>query len=130
MPFPDPLVEQGHQGRVVNSKHFSRWGLDIDREVCRVGKKRSYTGRDALRFGQIRRFRSAVRMAEPRAVQQHLFLLAPRQIGETFGPSGTPESEEAVAVHACKPNERLLQFLAAHALDRIAPEAVYFSDDT
>jgi hypothetical protein len=69
-------------------------------------------------------------MAKARAVQQHLFLLPPGQVRESLGCSGTLESKEAVAVDTSKPNERLLQLLAAHALNRIAPEAIYFPDNT
>jgi hypothetical protein len=52
-----------------------------------------------------------------------------RQIGELLGTTGTPEREEAVSIEAGKPHERLLQLLAPHALDRIAPEALDVSDD-
>jgi hypothetical protein len=68
-------------------------------------------------------------MAEPRAIQEHLSLLASREIGEPLGAAGTLEGEEAVAVDPGGPDESLLQLFAAHALDRIAPEAVDVTDD-
>src|SRR5262245_44122399 len=69
-------------------------------------------------------------MAEARSIQQHIFLLPPGQVREALGRGGAPESKEAVAVDTREPNEGLFQFLAAHAFDRIAPEAVYCSHDT
>src|SRR5258706_5774462 len=130
MLISDPIFEQADQCGIIDPEHFSRWRLDIDGESRCVGKKRVYTRRHALSLPQIGRFCSSVRMAEARSIQQHLFLLPPGQVREALGRSRAPESKEAVAVDTREPNEGLFQFLAAHAFDRIAPEAVYLSHDT
>jgi hypothetical protein len=66
-------------------------------------------------------------MAKPGAIQQQLFLLPSGQVRESLRTSGTPESKEAIAVDTRKAEERLFQLLAAHAFNRIAPEAVDLS---
>src|SRR5271165_4562043 len=66
-------------------------------------------------------------MAKPGAIQQQLFVLPSGQVRESLRTSGTPESKEAIAVDTRKAEERLFQLLAAHAFNRIAPEAVYLS---
>src|SRR6266478_7028488 len=99
-------------------------------ELRRIGEQRGQAGRDALRFGQIGGLGRLVRMAEAWAIEDHLFLLPSRQEWETRGAGRTPDGVEAVAIDAGKPDIGLRQLLAAHALDRIAPEAIDPSDET
>ena len=121
--------EHARQGGVVDSHHLARWRLDLHGEIRRIGWQRIQVGRERLRFLQIGRLGGLLRIAKPGPIQEHLSLLASRQIGEALGAAGTFEGEETITVDAGKPDEGLLQLLAAHALDRIAPEALDPSDD-
>src|SRR5260221_5009906 len=98
MKTPDPLIELPAWRGIIDREYLSRWRLDIDGEVHRVGKKWVYARRQALSLPQIGRFCSSVCIAEARSVEQHLFLLSPGQVRKALGRSGAPESKEAVAV--------------------------------
>jgi hypothetical protein len=118
------LLAEDVEKRWVHREHVSRWRLDVHHELRRIGVKRSGTGRDAFCFGQIDGLRRLFRMTESRAIEEHLSLLPPRQVGEPLGTVRAFEGEESIAVDPGEPEVRHLQHLTAHALDRIAPEAV------
>ena len=62
-------------------------------------------------------------------MEQHVRLLARRQIGKSGWGGGALKGVEAIAVDAREADESALHPLAAHALDGIAPNALDMSDD-
>src|SRR5215217_7365644 len=69
-------------------------------------------------------------MPKPWTIPEQLFLLPPRQVGKSFWAGRTLEGKVAVAIDPGKTHEGFLQLLAAHALDRIASEAIDCSNYT
>jgi hypothetical protein len=59
-----------------------------------------------------------------------LTLIASGEKRKSFWTGRTFESKKPVAVNSRVASEDLVQLFAAHALDRIAPKAFDFSDDT
>src|SRR5512132_2135238 len=64
------------------------------------------------------------------AISQHGFLFPSGQVGESFRGRRITKGVEAIPVDARKPDEGLLQLFPMHTLDRIAPQALDFSDGT
>src|SRR5262249_7664155 len=84
---------------------------------------------EALRLGKIGRPRRFGGVLEARPIEDHLLLFATGQVRETDGRRGAPKSVEAVAIDAGEADIGLAQFLAAHTLDRITPDAIHPSDE-
>src|SRR5215207_3109857 len=116
--------------RLLSSLIPSPSMLDVHAQVFWIGVHRVYTRLNKLCFGQVGRLRSLVRIPKPWTIPEQLFLLPPRQVGESFWSGRTLEGKVAVAIDPGEPHEGFLQLLAAHALDRIAPEAIDLSNNT
>ena len=67
-------------------------------------------------------------MAKARAVLQQPSLFTRRQVGKPPGTGRTADGKKPVAIDAGESHKRLVQLLPAHALDRVAPKTVHFSD--
>src|SRR6516225_1115910 len=63
-------------------------------------------------------------MAKARSIEQHLMRFPSRQIREPDRRGRTLEGKQPVAPDAREGSENFRQLLAAHALDRISPDAV------
>src|SRR2546430_13128916 len=68
-------------------------------------------------------------MAKARAIQQHLVPLSPCEERKPRRRSRALESIEPVAVNARIASENCRQFLPAHTLNRIAPDAFHLTND-
>src|SRR6266545_818497 len=73
--------------------------------------------------------RRFVGLPKPGAIPQQFVLFPCRQVRKSFRTRRTPEREEAVAINSGETCEGFCQLLTAHALDRIAPEALHCSDN-
>lgn len=69
-------------------------------------------------------------MAEPRLIEQHPLLFPAREVWKPFRRDRTPESIEPIAIDTCEADVGCVEFLAAHALDRVAPEAFHIANHT
>src|SRR6266536_3306064 len=68
-------------------------------------------------------------MTESRPISQHLALFPSGQVWKSLWTGRTLEGKKAITVDSRVPREHLVQLLAAHAFDRIAPKAFHCSDD-
>src|SRR5882724_999789 len=123
----DLAAQHLDQNRIIDRERFSLRSFNIDHELRNVGGER--TRAEAVRLGQIHGSRSFIRITKPGSILQKSSLLARREIRKSRRACRTFEGENAVAVNSGVTCKRFLQFLATHALDGIAPEAFYFSDD-
>src|SRR5436190_14760238 len=123
----DVCPEHFDQSGIINPKRLSVWSLNIDHQLFEIGRERIRVF--ALCLGQIDRAGGFVRKSEARTILQQLSLLASCQVWESLVIRRASEGKEAIAIDSRITRKSFIQLFAAHALNRVTPEAVNFSDD-
>src|SRR5207244_7673044 len=110
-----------------NCESFSIRRFDIDHQLRRAGGNRIRV----MLFGFVRIdwSRGFFRIAKARTVTNQLALIPSGKKRKALWIGRTGESKKAVAVNSGVTGEQFVQFLAAHAFDRITPETFDCSDD-
>src|SRR5687768_1028821 len=130
MRIAEALAEHAEQRRVVYCHQLSRGQLYIHHQVREIRVHGCHPGAQALCFSEIDGLDGLVRIKKSGATPKHLFLLPSRQKRKSFLTGRTLKSEQAITVKSGESHERLVQFFATHALHRIAPKGINFSQDT
>ena len=125
-----PFGQLLEQSRVVDRQHLPRRGLDIERKVGRVRTDGIEDRRQFLRLGEVGGLRGLLRIAKAGSLQHHLVRFAPRQVGKPDRSGGALECEQPVTLDPGEGGEDFRQLFAAHAFDRIPPDAVHPTHDS